>query len=188
MLPQELQSDYKRLANRIRAIEIATAYEQQQIELISLSSNFICIDICGRLEQNLKSIFSSFGGRKSNNVLNKPIARLLSSYQNPKPLKLVELVGLFDEELSHWLKDNWKENSEHEIAKKRLDNLVLDRITLAHSKNVSHTVSITKLKNYHIEYMAIVSFLAHYFLSTPLFEKNKYALSRKQKGLKIIFS
>lgn len=180
---QELAGDFRRINNRIKAIERASAADDAQEELISLSSSFLCVDICGRLEQNLKSMFSTFGSRKSDRVLDKSISKLVSYYQNPKPKNLLELIDLFDTELSVWLSEKWKENEEHEVAKKRLENLVDDRITLAHSKKTSHNISITKLKNYFSEYTEIVAFLNFYFLGIKVFEKNKYLTSRTADGL-----
>lgn len=187
MNPSELLADYQRLENRIKLLEVAAMADDAQDELISLSANYICVDICGRLEQNLKSVFSSFSGRKSGQVLDRSIAKLLSAYQNPKSTKLLELIDLFDKDLSSWLKESWKENAEHEIAKKHIDNLVADRIILAHSKKISHIISITKLKNYFSAYKSIISFLAYYFLDVRPFEVNAYIESRNKQGCKATF-
>lgn len=182
MEPTELNADFQRLGNRIRLIKTSAGSEDMPAELISLSANFICIDICGRLEQNLKSIFSAFGSRRSNRVLDKAIADLLGYYQNPRPKKIVKLVTLFDTDLAKWIDNIWQESGCEEIAKKRLDNLIEDRIILAHSKKTSHTISATKLKNYFDEYKEITSFLTHYFLSTQAFQDNKYSRLRLQEG------
>ena len=174
MTPRELIGDFQRLDNRIKAVQKASQSDESTGEVISLSMSFLCVDVCGRLEQNLKSVFSTFGSRKSNRVLDKSISKLVSYYQNPMPSKLVELTSFFDDELADWLKKSWAENGDLHVAGQRLANLVGDRIILAHSKKTSHNITMAKLKNYFEEYKELISFLTFYFLNEKVFETNKY--------------
>ncbi len=105
MKRQELQAEFDRLSHQIAFIRKGTGADRD--ELISLSSQQICVSICGSLEQMLKRIFIEYAKRRSNSRIYRPIEKICEGYQNPKTTKILELVGLFDADFETELKRQW---------------------------------------------------------------------------------
>ncbi|MGV3458621.1 MAG: hypothetical protein ACO1OS_16130 [Sphingomonas sp.] len=163
MKRQELQAEFDRLKHQISCIKSGSGKDRD--ELISLSSQQICVSICGSLEQMLKRIFIEYAKRRSNSRIYRPIEKICESYQNPKTTKILELVGLFDSDYEAELKRQW--DNEREVEKQHLDNMVDDRITIAHRKKVHVDVSSTKLQNYFNAYSCLLDRLFQHFLGAP---------------------
>ena len=160
MKRQELQAEFDRLKHQISLIKAGSGKDRD--ELISLSSQQICVSICGSLEQMLKSIFIEYAKQRSNSRIYRPIEKICESYQNPKTTKILELIGLFDADFETELKRQWSD--EREIEKQHLDNMVDDRITIAHRKKVHVDVSSTKLQNYFTAYTGLLDRIYAHFL------------------------
>jgi hypothetical protein len=160
MKRQELQAEFDRLNYQISFIKKGAGRDFD--ELISLSSQQICVSICGSLEQMLKSIFIEYAKQRSNSRIYRPIEKICESYQNPKTSKILELVGLFDSDFEKELKRQWDE--EFDLEKQHLDNMVDDRITIAHRKKIHIDVSSTKLQNYFKAYRGLLDRLFSHFL------------------------
>ncbi len=160
MKRQELQAEFDRLKHQISLIKRGSGKDRD--ELISLSSQQICVSICGSLEQMLKRIFIEYAKQRSNSRIYRPIEKVCESYQNPKTNKILELVGMFDAEFEAELMRQW--DDERDIEKQHLDNMVDDRITIAHRKKVHVDVSSTKLQNYYTAYSGLLDRIYTYFL------------------------
>lgn len=160
MKRQELQAEFDRLTHQISFIKKGSGKDRD--ELISLSSQQICVSICGSLEQMLKRIFIEYAKQRSNSRIYRPIERICESYQNPKTNKILELVGLFDAEFEAELKRQWE--NERDVEKQHLDNMVDDRISIAHRKKVHVDVSSTKLQNYFNAYRGLLERIYAHFL------------------------
>ena len=160
MKRQQLQAEFDRLKYQISIIKKRAGIDQD--ELISLSSQQICVSICGSLEQMLKQIFIEYAKQRSDSRIYRPIEKICESYQNPKTTKILELVGLFDSEFEAKLKRQWE--GECEIEKEHLNNLVDDRITIAHRKKVHIDVSSSKLQNYFDAYSGLLDRIYNHFL------------------------
>ncbi|MHA6641819.1 HEPN domain-containing protein [Mesorhizobium sp. A623] len=160
MKRQELQAEFDRLSYQISFIKKGAGKDRD--ELISLSSQQVCVSICGSLEQLLKRIFIEYAKRRSNSRIYRPIEKICESYQNPKTTKILELVGLFDADFESELKRQW--DDENEVEKQHLDNMVDDRITIAHRKKVHVDVSSTKLQNYFNAYRSLLDRVYTHFL------------------------
>lgn len=160
MKRQELQAEFDRLAHQISSVKKESGKAGD--ELISLSSQQICVSICGSLEQMLKQIFIEYAKQRSNSRIYRPIEKVCESYQNPKTNRILELVGLFDADYQDKLKRQWE--NELEIEKQHLDNMVDDRITIAHRKKVHIDISVSKLENYFKAYSGLLSRLYGHFL------------------------
>ena len=160
MKRQELQAEFDRLSYQISIIKEGAGRDRD--ELISLSSQQICVSICGSLEQMLKQIFIEYAKQRSNSRIYRPIEKICESYQNPKTTKILELVGLFDADYEVELKRAWGE--EREVEKQHLNNLVDDRITISHRKKVHVDVSSGKLQNYSKAYSDFLDRVYNHFL------------------------
>lgn len=160
MKRQELQAEFDRLKYQISFIRDGSGKDRD--ELISLSSQQICVSICGSLEQMLKRIFIEYAKQRSNSRIYRPIEKICDTYQNPKTTKILELVGLFDAEFEAELKRQW--DGERELEKQHIDNLVDDRITIAHRKKIHIDISTSKLQNYYNAYCALLDRTYKHFL------------------------
>jgi hypothetical protein len=160
MKRQELQAEFDRLKHQISLIKAGSGTVRD--ELISLSSQQVCVSICGSLEQMLKRIFIEYAKQRSNSRIYRPIEKICESYQNPKTPKILELIGLFDAEFETELRFRW--DNELEIEKQHLDNMVDDRITIAHRKKVHVDVSSSKLENYFKAYSGLLDRIYTHFL------------------------
>ena len=160
MKRQELQAEFDRLKYQIAFIKEESGKVRD--DLIALSSQQICVSICGSLEQMLKQIFIEYAKQRSNSRIYRPIEKICESYQNPKSSKILELVGLFDADFQTELKRQW--DDEREIEKQHLDNLVDDRITIAHRKKLHVDISSMKLQNYFRAYSGLLDRLYSHFL------------------------
>lgn len=110
----------------------------------------------------LKRIFIEYAKQRSNSRIYRPIEKVCESYQNPKTTKILELIGMFDSEFESELKRQW--NEEREIEKQHLDNMVDDRITIAHRKKIHVDVSSSKLINYFNAYSGLLDRIFNHFL------------------------
>lgn len=160
MKRQELQAEFDRLKHQISVIKTGSGKDRD--ELISLSSQQVCVSICGSLEQMLKAIFIEYAKRRSNSRIYRPIEKICESYQNPKSTKILELVGMFDAQFETELKRQWE--NERDIEKRHLDNMVDDRITIAHRKKIHVDVSSSKLQNYFVAYSNLLDRIYAHFL------------------------
>lgn len=161
MKRQELQAEFDRLGWLIEVIKDAAGKESD--ELVALSSQQICVSICGSLEQGLKSIFIEYAKRRSGTQIYRPVQKVCESYQNPKSTKILELVGLFDRDFEEILGQQWA--NELSIEKQHIDNLVDDRITIAHRKRVHLDISSTKISNYYSAYKSLMWRVYDHFLT-----------------------
>lgn len=112
----------------------------------------------------LKRIFIEYARQRSNSRIYRPIERVCESYQNPKTTKILELIGLFDADFETELRRQWE--NEFDVEKQHLDNMVDDRITIAHRKKVHVDVSSSKLQNYYKAYSGLLDRLYTHFLGT----------------------
>jgi hypothetical protein len=160
MKRQELQAEFDRLKNQISYIKKGAGKDRD--ELISLSSQQVCVSICGSLEQCLKQIFIEYAKRRSNSRIYRPIEKICESYQNPKTTKILDLIGLFDADFEIEIRRQW--NEELEVEKQHLDNMVDDRITIAHRKRVHVNVSSSKLEDYFKAYCGLLDRVYSHFL------------------------
>lgn len=152
MKRQELESEFGRINYQIMTIKDSTDAVPE--ELISLSCQAVCVAICGSLEQCLKRIFVEYARRRSGNQIHRPIEKLCGNYQNPKSSRVSELVALFDKDFARELDRSWRE--EREIEKSHLDNLVGDRISVAHRTKNHVGISTSKLEDYYKAYSEIL--------------------------------
>lgn len=113
----------------------------------------------------LKRIFIEYAKQRSGDRIYRPIERVCESYQNPKTTKILELIGLFDSDYAEELKLQWE--NERDVEKQHLNNMVDDRITIAHRKKVHIDVSSSKLQNYFRAYSGFLGRVYDHFLGPP---------------------
>lgn len=69
---------------------------------------------------------------------------------------------MFDAQFETELKRQWE--NERDIEKRHLDNMVDDRITIAHRKKIHVDVSSSKLQNYFVAYSNLLDRIYAHFL------------------------
>ncbi|MEI9418694.1 HEPN domain-containing protein [Mesorhizobium sp. Cs1321R2N1] len=163
MKRQELQAEFDRLKHQISNVRKGVGVDRD--ELVSLSSQQLCVSICGSLEQCLKQIFIEYAKQRSNSRIYRPIEKVCESYQNPKTSKVLDMIGLFDADYETELRRQW--GDELEIERQHIDNLVDDRITIAHRKKVHIDVSTSKLEAYYKAYSGLLDRVYTHFLGAP---------------------
>ncbi|MEC5380186.1 hypothetical protein VSX64_04700, partial [Aurantimonas sp. C2-6-R+9] len=112
--------------------------------------------------QCLKQIFIEYAKRRSNSRIYRPIEKICESYQNPKTTKILDLISLFDADFETELRRQW--NEELEVERQHIDNMVDDRITIAHRKRVHVNVSSSKLEDYFKAYSGLLDRVYIHFL------------------------
>lgn len=162
MKRQELQAEHDRLSAQLKILRDAVGVCPD--EIISMGCQKLCISICGSLEQCLKQIFVGYGRAHSNDRIHRSISKVCESYQNPKSGKILELVGLFDDDFERQLKSDWESHQNQE--QDHINNMVDDRINIAHRKRIHTSVSTGKLENYLTAYKAITIRIHNHFLGS----------------------
>ncbi|MGX9845943.1 HEPN domain-containing protein [Limimaricola litoreus] len=158
---QEMQSEFDRLKFQLDSLKREAGKIPD--EIYAMGCQQLCINICGSLEQSLKKIFVTYGRRKSENRIHRSIEKVCESYQNPKSLKILELIGLFDDDFERSLKADW--DGTLELERNHIDNLIDDRITIAHRKRQHISISTSKLENYYRAYTGVTTRIFNHFLN-----------------------
>ena len=157
----EIRADFDRLKHQIKmAGELPPEVPD---DISSMTYQLLCVAIVGRLEQNLKTIFIYYGNNNSNRAMGKAITRLCQSFQNPKPEKIIDLVGLFDKEFATLLHRNWLDSSPSDMDVIR--NMVGERIAVAHQKTKNFSITRTKVEQYYDTYKRTVTQIHDHFLT-----------------------
>lgn len=147
----EIQSNIDRLDSKLKLLEKSS---QENAEILSLSNQYLCVAIVGRLEQDLKIIFQEYCSRGTKRKFNRAVERLCWSFQNPTFDKIIDLVSLFDEDYSKELSLKW--SSGDVSLKSILNRMVDERKTIAHQKNKNANVTIIKNREYFATYKTVV--------------------------------
>lgn len=155
----DLHSDFCRIESRIKACRKLDGDTDNQ--LVSMLNDQLCITIVGRLEQNLKTIFSGYASRHSNRRLERSISKLCQQFQNPKPDKIVDLVRLFDTDFGNQLSDDWKDETSDG---NQIKQMVSIRIKIAHQTTNSSLLTLTKIEAFFKAYKNVILMLQQHFL------------------------
>ncbi|MBO6825746.1 MAG: hypothetical protein JJ879_06055 [Sneathiella sp.] len=158
-IASELHSDFCRIDNRIKACKALN--EDTDYQLISMLNDQLCVTIVGRLEQNIKKIFSGYASRHSNRKLERSISRLCQQFQNPNPDKITELVKLFDSDFGNQLSVDWKDEASDG---NKIKQMVSIRIKIAHQTTNNSSLTIAKIEAYFRAYKNVVTLLQQHFL------------------------
>jgi hypothetical protein len=155
----DLHSDFSRIENRIAACKKLGS--EADYQLVSMLNDQLCVTITGRLEQNIKKIFTGYASRHSGRSLERSIARLCQQYQNPNPDKILDLVKLFDSEFAEKLKIEWEDERSDG---NQIKQMVSIRIIIAHQTANSSSLTLTKVEAFFKSYKSVITKLQQHFL------------------------
>jgi len=156
---REIQADFDRMKNLIDAAN--NAPEDVSGDIRSMSYEYICVAIAGRLEQNLKTVLVTYANNNSNKRIGASIARLCRHFQNPSKEKILDLIALFDPVFAEQTKVEWDED---DSIGNVLSDLIGKRIVIAHQTNNNRDVTRTKVQGYYRAYTGVITKLDAHFL------------------------
>ena len=159
MLP-ELRADFDRINNLIKASKDFP--DDISGEAASMINEYLCVAICGRLEQNLKQIFIAYSERKSEKSMGPAVSRLCQSFQNPSKEKICDLVSLFDKEFAATLTTEWKEDGSIGSI---ISDMVGKRKVIAHQTKNNRDTTTTKIDHFFGAYKQAVTRIHDHFLN-----------------------
>lgn len=155
----DLHSDFSRIENRIKVCKNLGA--EADYQLTSMLNDQLCVTITGRLEQNLKKIFTGYASRHSGRSLERSIAKLCQQYQNPNPDKILDLVRLFDADFAEELKNEWDDDMSDG---NQIKQMVSTRITIAHQTTNNSSLTMNKIEAFFKSYKNVITKLQVHFL------------------------
>ena len=103
-------------------------------ELISHWSRYLCVVICGYLEQSIRIIFREYSIRGSNKYVARYADINLDRFQNPKMTKIIELTSFFNHEWAEEIRDTMSGKVESAV-----DGIVHTRHQIAHGVDTGIT-------------------------------------------------
>ena len=122
------------------------------IELQSHWARYLCVLVSGYLETSVRRIYSEYARtRAAENVADYVYAQL-SSFQNPKMEKILELTGSFSRE---WA-DDLKVATEGE-QKDAVDSIVANRHRIAHGESVG--ITYATMRRYYENAVRVVELI-----------------------------
>lgn len=152
MLPRSVQADFEELRRKLD--ELRRVDPEVAGEVHSMAAQYLVVAIAGKLEQGLKAVLQDYTSRRSNISLDRAIARLCESFQNPRPDKILELVNAFDKDARQKIEQEWE--SDDNRLQQSVKALVSTRINIAHQKTRYSRVSLESLDEFYSSYKAVL--------------------------------
>jgi len=115
-------------------------------------AKYLCILVCGYLEQSISAIFCNYAQKKSCPNIANFIERQLEKARNPKMQQVIDLITKFN--------DKWgKEITEKTIDKYKdvVDGVVTNRNKIAHGIDVN--ISYSQIKNYYNDILITIKII-----------------------------
>lgn len=132
----KVRSDKQRLDALFSKVE---ELPSEDFELKSHWARYLCILVSGFLETAIREIFAEYAKNKASPYIVNYVVAQLSSLQNPKMEKILQLTRCFNPKWAESLKDA----TEGEL-KDSVDSIVNNRNQIAHGKQTNityHTIS-----------------------------------------------
>lgn len=158
------------MINEIRAssdklsalIETAkTELSPEQAKSSSMTYEYLCVAICGRIEQDVKTILVEYARRSSERKLERVVARVCREFMNPEKDKILKTLDLFDRDLAKKLTNEWKD--ENSIGN-TINELVGHRKRIAHQTNSNLSMTRSHIEKYFYAYKSLIKQLDEHFL------------------------
>lgn len=128
---------------------------------ISMVHEYLCVAICGRLEQDIKAILVEHARRQSKTKLERAISRLCRQLLNPETRKILDMIELFDKDFKKQLSKEWEESgSDGEV----INEMVGHRKRIAHQTNSSRSMTKSKISMYFKAYKNVIAKIDGHFL------------------------
>jgi hypothetical protein len=108
-------------------------------ELLAHLAKYLCIMVCGFLEDSLRTIYGDYAEKKASPNVANYVDSQLNGFQNPNMEKILTLAGSF---CPAWRED--LEKVTKEFIKESVDGLVGNRNQIAHGVSVGITIGNMK--------------------------------------------
>jgi hypothetical protein len=123
-------------------------------EMQSHWAKYLCIRVSGFLEVAVSTIYKKYAKDKASPFVVNYVEKQLSSFQNPKMEKILNITKSFNPKWAEELELELRNNSE---IKDSIDSIVDVRNKIAHGDNVG--ITYTKIKRYYEVALELVEFL-----------------------------
>jgi hypothetical protein len=107
------------------------------LDLQSHWSRYLCILLSGLIENSIKEIYSNYIVKNSAKAVADYAIAYLSTVSNPKTEKILSIVGSFKKEWQHDLEIYVSDNG----RKDAIDSVMANRHLIAHGKDVGLTIA-----------------------------------------------
>jgi RiboL-PSP-HEPN len=123
-------------------------------EMQSHWAKYLCIRVSGFLEVSVYTIYKKYAKDKASPFVANYVEKQLSSFQNPKMEKILNITRSFNPKWAEELELKLTNNSE---IKDSIDSIVDVRNKIAHGENVG--ITYIKIKRYYEVSLKLVEFL-----------------------------
>jgi hypothetical protein len=123
-------------------------------EMQSHWAKYLCVRVSGFLEVAVSTIYKKYAKNKASPFVVNYVERQLSSFQNPKMEKILNITRSFNPK---WAEDIELELSKNTEIKDTIDSIVEVRNKIAHGENIGITYS--KMKGYYKNALKLVNLL-----------------------------
>jgi len=123
-------------------------------EMQSHWAKYLCVRVSGFLEVAVSTIYKKYAKNKASPFVVNYVERQLSSFQNPKMEKILNITRSFNPK---WAEDIELELSKNTEIKDSIDSIVEVRNKIAHGENIGITYS--KMKGYYKNALILVNLL-----------------------------
>jgi hypothetical protein len=117
-------------------------------------AKYLCVRVSGFLEVAVSTIYKKYAKNKASPFVVNYVERQLSSFQNPKMEKILNITRSFNPK---WAEDIELELSKNTEIKDSIDSIVEVRNKIAHGENIGITYS--KMKGYYKNALKLVNLL-----------------------------
>lgn len=124
------------------------------LEMQSHWARYLCIRVSGFLEVAVSIIYKKYAKDKAHPFVVNYVEKQLSSFQNPKMEKILNITRSFNPKWAEELELELGNNSE---IKDSIDSIVDVRNKIAHGENVG--ITYTRIKRYYEIAFELVEFL-----------------------------
>lgn len=140
----------------------ASLPEETDSAAISMTHEYLCVAICGRIEQDVKKILVEYARRASDAKLERAVARVCRDFMNPERAKIIGVLELFDRDFSKKLEEEWKPD---DSLGRTIDRLVGQRRRIAHQTSSSRHMTRSIIADFFDAYDSLIDLFDKQFLS-----------------------
>jgi hypothetical protein len=152
MQNRKISVQLQRLDSLIKRSETAT---DQNIELQSEWSRYICVLAAGLLENSIKEIYLEFTRKNVTAPVANFVSSSISPIRSPKTQRFLIMAGAFS--------DVWRSELEHFVNEKgrgdAIDSIMANRHLIVHGQYQESRVSLAQVKEYLGKAIEVVAFI-----------------------------
>lgn len=158
-MPAEVRADIDRLKNMIDVAD--SLGEDVSSDARSMTYEYLCVAIVGRLEQNIKQILIAYANGRCSAPMGAVVAKICQQFQNPDKVKIINLLESFDKLYARQLEEAWKDEGS-------IGNVISDMVgmrkAIAHQTTNARNSTRTKIQLFFKTYREFVTNLSDHFL------------------------